>query len=133
MTKDEMNPQTNCKIAKPKKIRTVFIQKNWEPSEQTFLETMVRIHGKKWRAIARMLAEEPPWRTKRSANSVRCEYHRLQAGRVKQAAGLVQNRCAYCKEMKLGHICRAKMHSIVGGEAHNVNRAVAGMNRLMNA
>ena len=128
-----MNSQTNCKIAKPKKIRTVFVQKNWEPSEQTFIETQVSIRGKKWRAIARLLAQEPPFRNNRSANSVRCEYDRLQSGRVKQAAGLVRNRCAYCGEMKLGHICHQKMHTIVGGEEHNVNQAVAGMNQLMNA
>ena len=128
-----MTSQAASAIAKPKKVRTVFIQKNWEPSEQTFIETQVAIRGKKWRAIARLLAQEPPHRNSRSANSVRCEYDRLQSGRVKQAAGLVQNRCAYCGEMKLGHICREKMHTIVGGEAHNVNQAVAGMAHLMNA
>ena len=124
--------QTTYSIAKPVK-RTVFIQKNWEPSEQTFIVTQVNIRGKKWRAIARLLAQHPPYRNVRSANSVRCEYDRLMAGRVKQANDEGKNLCAYCDKKKIGHICGQKMHTVVGGEAHNVALAVAGMARLANA
>mmetsp|Transcript_29727 Transcript_29727/g.70095 ORF Transcript_29727/g.70095 Transcript_29727/m.70095 type:complete len:229 (-) Transcript_29727:207-893(-) len=75
--------------------------------DEAILEMVVR-HGPRWSKIA----EDLPGR---SVASVRNRYLRIQKGVKKRSEGTAKNRCHACGQMKLGHVCHAKVAAAIPG------------------
>jgi len=77
----------------------------WTPDEDNAILCMVEQFGKKWAKIAKSLAQSGRLRT---PASVRNRFIRIKRGeQFREVRG--KNRCAACGEIKLGHVCKARI------------------------
>ena len=80
-------------------------QRNWDPSEDIELLTLVQSYGPKWVDIEKAFNGSKPLHSHRTHKSLRNRHIRLVKGEEKMRKGMATNRCAKCRGLKAGHTC----------------------------